>query len=258
MNEKTITFENLPIGTGSAIGTFIRGLYLTASQKYTIVGISIKDGKNFYLSSPFSKLEDAGTAIANDLILHLTTEYYYISEDFIEQYYTPIVNVTPGSKAVDTFSGLYYTDILLNNLTDGIISKHDFSSAFIPVSDYLGHMAKMDMVRLVSDSTKLTVRLYVSLCRGNFNQADADTFLRWYSNTEHVFPVAGCAQRASNCWFTISDSQTAHMEALTLHLKGDSACFVEDARELQRICSIYANSVNGELKKFTSDNENLM
>lgn len=245
MDEKTVTFENLPIGTGSALGTFIRGLYLTASQKYTIVGISIKDEKGLYLSSPFSRLENIGTAIANDLILHLTTEYYYISQELILHNYTEKKSL--DDIAVGIFNGLYYIEVS----TDGVISKHKFSSAFIPVSDYLGHMPSEDMVSLASDSAKLTVGLYVSLCRGNFTQADANEFLDSCNIKEHVFPVAGCAQRASNCWFTIDGSQTAAMETLTIHLKGDPKCIEADAVELKRLCSTFTKSVNDKLENLT-------
>ena len=39
--ERTVKIDSLPIGTGSALGACIRALYLTASRKLCIVGVSV-------------------------------------------------------------------------------------------------------------------------------------------------------------------------------------------------------------------------
>lgn len=245
--ERTVKIDSLPIGTGSALGACIRALYLTASRKLCIVGVSVslQDNKarNFTI---FDVLDDASTALVSDLILHLTTEPYYINDQRLGSFVDVSMQSLEDIQQNDTepMVGLYACQVnweptVTSGSNKAVISKKNFSSIFTSVSDYRGYKYPDDIVSLSPMAKPLTIKLYVSNCRGNFTQAESSAFLDSYDITENVIPVAGCGQRTSKCWFTISNEDNAGLETLTLHLLGDAACIDDDMKQLQSVYNHY-------------------
>lgn len=245
--ERTTVFTELPLGTGSALGSCIRALYLTASRKISIVGmkVSLRDNKtrNFNIFSP---LDDASTALVSDLLLHITTEPYYIGEyqlssfvDIGAQTFHPI-----QQNSTELMEGLYSCTVswdpqIGSSANKSIISKNHFSSVFTSVCDYHGYKFPDEIVALSPSAKPLEITLYLSRCRGNFTQSDSSAHLDSYGLDASVIPVAGCGQRTSNCWFTVSSEDNAALETLTIHLAGDAICIEDDMQHLQSVCKNY-------------------
>lgn len=245
--EKSVKIANLPIGTGSALGACIRALYLTATRKISIIGISINQQdnkiKNFTIFDP---LDDESTALVSDLVLHLTSEPYHIADFRLSGFKD--INAQALSKVqqedTEPMIGLYSYDVNWSFRSDSdtskaVISKDDFSNVFTSVQDYHGYKFPNEMVTLSRNAKPLTITLYVSNCRGNFTQSDSSAFLDRYGIVNNVIPVAGCGQRTSNCWFTISNAENAGLETLELHIVGDAACIEDDLKQLQDVCNNY-------------------
>lgn len=253
--ERTVDIPNLPIGAGSALGAFIRALYLTATRKICIVGLSVNlqenPARNYTIFDP---LDDASTALVSDLVLHLTTEPYYIGDFRLSGFKNIGAQSLVGAQQDDTepMIGLYTSTInwrpdLAANANKVVISKTHFSSVLADVCDYSGYKFPDSMVTLSPSAKPLNFTLYLSQCRGNFTQADSSAFLDSCGITKNIIPVAGCGQRTSKCWFTISNTDNAGLEKLTLHLAGDAICIEDDMKQLQQICSTYSQICNTAL-----------
>lgn len=253
--ERTAKIRNLPIGTGSALGACIRALYLTATRKLCIVGlgVNLQDNKarNFTIFDP---LDDASTALVSDLVLHLTTEPYFIGDfrlsSFVDMNAQSLTNVQQDDT--EPMMGLYachidWQPVANSNSNKAVISKKQFSQVFANVCDYHGYKFPDDMVTLSPSAKPLTITLYISNCRGNFTQSDSSAFLDGYGVTNNVIPVAGCGQRTSKCWFTISNTDNAGLETLELHLAGDAICIEDDMKQLQEVCNQYTKICNTAL-----------
>lgn len=253
--EKVFSIPNLPTGTGSALGACLRALYLTASRKLSIIGIQIsREYGGAQEFTVFSPLSDSGTALVNDLILHLTTEPYFIDEEHLRNYdQVPLQNSEYATEnGHEIMKGLYKIQIPVatapNNEGNMIeISKSNFSSAFTPVCDYHGYSFPNRMVALNSGAKPLIITLYVSDCCGNYTQADSAAHLDKYDIEGVCIPVAGCGQRTSKCWFTISDSDASVSETLTMHIAGDAPCIHADIQNLKEICKHYLQICNTHL-----------
>ena len=61
--EKTAVLSDLPHGSGAALGAFIRSLFLTASNKYSIIGIGVNG------QGAFDKIGN-NTTLVTDVVLN--------------------------------------------------------------------------------------------------------------------------------------------------------------------------------------------
>ncbi len=100
--EKTAVLSDLPHGSGAALGAFIRSLFLTASNKYSIIGIGVNG------QGAFDKIGN-NTTLVTDIVLLFTSERYTISEKITE-----MARMCGSSSLGD----VYELSISLNNASE--------------------------------------------------------------------------------------------------------------------------------------------
>lgn len=227
MITKEFSLTDLPIGTGSAIGAFIRALYMTAARKLSIIGIRVKSDEHFL--NLFSPLENGESALVSDLILHLTTEPYVILSKGISM----------------NSSDIYQQTITVLGNGNTRICKDDFKDFYLAVKEpWSAQWSYNDLiVQLTQKATvPLEITFFIKDCQGNFTQADSNAWLSDYGSVEGIIPVAGCAQRTSKCWFNIE--QGISTETLTFFLRGDSRSIDEDLSCIKSIITEYTSKIN--------------
>lgn len=214
MIEKKCTIPNLPIGTGAAIGSFIRSLYLTASTRPAIIGINV-DGLGF-----FDTL-GANSAMVSDLIIMLIGQDYAIN---------PAVLTEPHIVAKDTSLGTIYS-ITVTDTFSKAISREHFSNIFtgVPTED----------IKLL-EPVKLSITFYICEITGVASENIISAVLHELPvDSTFLLPVSCSGKHISKFWSTYSRHK--FNEDLTLHIEGPDEQTVD--ADLEYIRNLYSNYV---------------
>lgn len=212
MIEKTSTLQGLPIGTGAAIGNYIRSLYLTAAKRYAIIGVEAK-GLGF-----FDTL-GANSAMVSDLILLLVSDDYTINPGVIND----------SHKVTDTASfGAIYAAHCSNNFTKEITRQH-FSSVIIGDST-----ASIKLITPVA----LDITFYICEVTGLAKENLVSAALHELPvDSTGVLPIACSGKHVSRVWSTCEQHQFT--EDLTIHIAGPSEEVVSS--DLNFLKELYAS-----------------
>lgn len=224
MIHKTCSLTNLPLGTGAAIGSFIRSLYLTASTSYAIIGLSV-DGLGF-----FDTL-GANSAVVSDLIPMLACKSYIIRPEVIN----------PANKiAEDTSIGAIYA-VTIKNTFSNEISRKDFSSVL--------EGEDTDSVPLL-DPVTLSITFYIGEVTGILGENLVSAVLHELPiDSTFVLPLSCTGKHISKVWSTYVRHKFG--EDLTIHAEGPTEQIVDtDIEYLRKLYENYVLKVAASMQAF--------
>ena len=194
--EKTAVLSDLPHGSGAALGAFIRSLFLTASNKYSIIGIGVNG------QGAFDKIGN-NTTLVTDVVLLFTSERYIISEKITE-----MARMCGSSSLGD----VYELSISLNNASE--IKTSDCVSFYTTQSE-----RKITL----TEPTPITLTFYICKVTGLISEARSSAALADVLADDEiakVIPTTAFGERNSNCWSTLDEHKFT--ENLTLHFSNES------------------------------------
>lgn len=210
--KKELVFENLPHGAGAAIGNFIRSIYMTASSRYAIIGISV--GKyGFFDSLPGT------TTLVSDLISEITREDYQVKPDAIANCQT----------CVDTGMGeIYVVQIPLADISE--LNTEDFSRVL---------SIKRKTLAKFMQPQSFTISFYIMNVQGVMKEEISSACLldAFKEESIGIIPLSAVGQHTMNCWHTIERNEFT--ESVTIHLEASEAVFEADFDDLKATVSQY-------------------
>lgn len=226
MVHKTCSLPNLPLGAGAAIGSFIRALYLTASNSYAIIGLSV-DGLGF-----FDTL-GANSAVVSDLIPMLTGKSYIVRQEVIN---------AANKIADDTSIGAVYA-VTVKETFSNEISRQSFSRIL--------EGEDTDPVPLL-DPIKLSVTFYIGEVTGILGENLVSAILHELPiDSTFVLPLACTGKHISKVWSTYVRHKFG--EDLTIHVEGPNEQIVDaDIAYLRKLYVDYVLKVDTSMQSFST------
>lgn len=236
--QSEFVLSNLPVGTGAGIGAFIRTLYLTASERWAIIGLQVND------LNLFDHIGKADTTMVSDLVLLFTGYNYVIPSSFdLEGNKTILDPAGDGISSIDI--KMYTLDTrrvygVTVHIKDGqdVLSTDMFRELY--VTD------KTRTIKLAEPTHGLVITFYISRVCGVLRKSATQAIFNFSDDSpensrfKYVVAVPATGKRNSRCWSTLeTDTQT---EAVTIHLEGELS-FEDDLAELRRLVSEYSGYV---------------
>lgn len=211
---KTVDLAGLPIGTGSAMGAFIRALSLTAVSRYAIIGMSVNN------LGIFDKL-GANTVQVSDVTLLFTSRAYTINKDIIK------MGHCHGDSALGK---IYSVSITLAGATS--ISTDSCKTFY--------HTSSPASIEF-TEPVDLCLTFYICKISGIVSESMASVALSDVCDPENrhgVISTSAIGHRNSSCWTTVDRHKFT--EDVTLHFEGDDYDFMDDLNELKDVYMRYA------------------
>lgn len=215
--EYSFTLSDLPVGAGAGVGAFIRTLYLTASERYAIIGLQVRNSTS--LLNLFERLMPDSTSLVSDLIVMLTGYDYVIPDKLNLQTSTPVIDSTVegiGQITVESYildgRDVYGITVPIKNGTT-ILSTDLFKDFY--------WTATRREIRLAGPTDGLCITFFVSEIHGSLRESESQAIFEASHNTNFssVIFIPASGKRNSNCWSTLqTDSQS---ETVTIHLAGE-------------------------------------
>lgn len=208
----------LPIGTGAAIGAFIRSLYMTASSRYAIIGISVNN------QGLFEKL-GANTTLISDVVFMFTAGKYALDEKVVES----------GTKIGKSCLG----DVYEIGLT--------FSNVSVISTDSCKHFYKAESsksIQLLEPLDELRLVFYICKVQGRIREEIASSALTDVlpaDSISRVIPVTATGKRNTRCWSTLTSHKFT--EDVELHFEGNDDECSQDLNELLRLFTGYCGQM---------------
>lgn len=202
----------LPIGTGAAIGAFLRSLYLTASSRYAIIGISVNN------QGLFEKL-GANTTLVSDVVFMFTANKYSLDEKAVE------TGTFTGNSCIGKVYEIGFT------FSDVSVISTDLCKRF-----YKSENQKS--IQLLESLNELRLVFYVCKVHGRIREEIASSALTDVlpaDSISRVIPVTATGKRNTKCWSTITSHKFT--EDVEFHFEGtDEEC----PRDLAELFSLYS------------------
>ena len=211
---KTVDLTGLPIGTGSAMGAFIRALSLTAVSRYAIIGMSV-NGLGI-----FDKI-GANTVQVSDVIMLFTSRPYTINKDIVK------MGHLHGESAL---GNIYSVSLSLSGAKN--ISTEHCQSFY--------HTASNESIEF-TEPVDLCLTFYICKISGIVSESMASVALSDVCSKENrhsVISTSAIGHRNSSCWATVERHKFT--EDITLHFEGDDYDFTDDLSELKDVYMKYA------------------
>ena len=206
---RKITIKNLPLGAGAALGSFVRSTYLTASQKYAIMGMKIND-------CCLCDMIGNTTVIASDVILLLTGTLYELNPTAItEQQLVSHSDIGDIYKLTASFKGITQ------------LSRSDFKAVY---------SAPEDKTILFSEPVDITISLYICKVTGIIKESISAVCLQSIAET-NIIPVVCDNKTPTNCWHTIESHKFS--EDLTIHMESPIKDPISDLNALKTLTVDY-------------------
>lgn len=222
MIHKTCSMDNLPRGTGIALGSFIRSLYLTAAKRYAVIGINV-DGLGF-----FDTL-GANSALVSDLVPLIVGKDYVINPEVISDAHKIADATSLGNVYAITVNAHFSTEITRAHFSS-VLKGEDTTS-----------------IRLL-EPIRLSVTFYISEVVGVVSESIVSAVLHELSiDSTNIFPVSCTGKHISKVWTTYVSRKFT--ENLTLHVEGPTEEIVDaDIKYLQELFLSYAIQAANSLK----------
>lgn len=219
---KTITFTKLPHGSGAAIGSFIRSLYMTASTRPAIIGVSLNN-LGFFEHLPQS------TTLVSDIVCGIISEEYVILDDVLTDDHV---------RGMSDLGAVWEVGIHLQDVQQ--LSTDHFSSLM---------RTKQRVLAEFIQPQDLFFTFYIMNVQGVMKETLSSACLQEVlgSQCNIVAPLSCTGQRRTKCWHTIQSSKFT--EDVTIHLEGDAHNFEGDCKHLLEILTKYLGIVIEKLQE---------
>lgn len=205
---------NLPKGSGAALGAFVRALYLTASSRYAIIGMSVnKQGM-------FEKVGNT-TTLVSDIILLFTADVYTIADS---------ITAKAHNRGDSILGQVYEISVPLGAVSE--ISTDTCSSFYTTP-----HARSIKL----TEQTDIVLTFYICKVTGLIHESQSSVALAdVFTDKEaaKIIPTTATGNRISKCWSTLE--QHKFTEDLTIHFESENETeFMNDIASLKEIYTNY-------------------
>lgn len=218
---KEMSIEGLPIGTGAAIGSFLRTLYMTAAPRYAIIGMEVCNG------TLFDKLAN-NTTMVSDVVMLFTGYDYALVDSEVER--GEVVSGSRGSNEC-----IYQLSYTLERKISEIST--DLFGAY--------HSAHPRSIKLAAPIDNFSITFYVRRVTGIFKKTEAQAALSEVSSSSPIIPIAAMSLRTTKVYSTLKTS--TFTEDVTLHISGDDTEIEADIEALCQVWQKYSTKVSNAL-----------
>lgn len=222
LKSETFTLAGLPHGCGSAIGAFIRSLYMTTSARPAIIGVSLNN-LGFFEHLPGS------TTLVSDIVCGIISEEYVVLDDVLTEEH--IVGTSDLGTVWEI--GVHLQDVQQ-------LSTEHFSSVI---------RTKQRVLAEFVQPQDLFFTFYIMNVQGVMKEALSSACLQEVlgSRCRSIAPLSCTGLRQTNCWHTLKYNKFT--EDVTIHLRGNSYNFADDCKYLQDILAQYMSAIIEKLQE---------